>query len=943
MPRLPAHKIRLQRACAGLAAALPLLALLAGRAAAAAPAQYRFDVTVRPAQHIVEGTLTVALAADDPRIGPEWLFFLPPNRFRSLDLRGPRRDIEAPPFDRVFNPEDLDPMLPAGFGPSGIDIQAAWDPTGPLVAATEADPGLPDGYSTAEGFLRIKAPDGRPLETVTLRFRTRLPNRYVDGWCDSGLFLESWHPSLANWSGAGWSQDPFEPRPAVFAGTIQADRPGWLIVGRGLVAAVQAGAAMSLPEDTFPARSLPLVFLDSGEPHAFAAGDTQGVSFSTKGGDRSDRVSRSVAARFVAFMADRFGLGVPQLGTGRPGGLVLIQWDLPAGDMVTLGHIVLIPKVYRHNNAILDRVFTARLAWALGRIWFGQTVWSNEDRELWLPAGASGYAALMFFESLWGWDARIHTLSVWLNPRYRENFLEDPVRDLMMGNADAPLLISVTRYPYRQPALTVSFFKSALVLRTLSYVMGVPTFERALAGFYRDYANATAGHVEFERAMSDAAHEPLDWFFADWFDGTPRLDYSIVNWSETVTASEYGVMVDVRRTGVRRMPVDVQVTDVLGEKTVVRFEGLTETGRVYVPLHAEMASIRLDPMEYLLEIDRRNNETSPAIRFRPFYDWSKQSEILVTIQGDAGGNAIDGNYAGLGVAIPINETTQVQVIPVYGQNTGWVDYELNLNRRRFIFPRLTLDVAATKLGGATAQTGALSYDYLTPDWLSAGSSAAVRLERVEAESRPSGDRVLSTPAAQANNLALGSNLAIRWNSLLTTSASLAVAHSQSGYDSDFTYTRWDSSASQTVFFNPNHIVTVTLQRSAIDGQAPIQEEILMGGPTLLRGYPRTLDLVNDQVEAASVSYEATVARGVWGQSVQVRKVGVIFFTDVARGWDNHQSPTEVRQRQDVGIGLDVRVNLIGFVEFPARVDVAVPYNDPQYHSPQIILFEALAF
>jgi hemolysin activation/secretion protein len=179
--------------------------------------------------------------------------------------------------------------------------------------------------------------------------------------------------------------------------------------------------------------------------------------------------------------------------------------------------------------------------------------------------------------------------------------------------------------------------------------------------------------------------------------------------------------------------------------------------------------------------------------------------------------------------------------------------------------------------------------------------------------------------------------------VLSTYLSLGVEHSRPAFDSSFTYTRYDGAVSQSVWFNPNHTVTLSLFRSGIEGQAPIQKEILIGGPLLLRGYPRTLALVNDQVAAVRMSYEATLSRGVWGGALQVRKIGMLLFADVGKGWDNHQSPDDVRQRQDVGIGLDVRVNAISFVEFPVRVDVAVPVNDPQYRRPQIILFEALAF
>ena len=905
--------------------------------------EYRVEVQVDLRAHTVTGTLRVRLLPGDPRILPEWRFHLPPNRFRAVDPRGRRRDLDSYPFERQVNAEDLDPLLPEGFSPSGVDILSARDERGTLNTILEANPLVPLGYSADDALLRVSAPDGRPLEAVTIQFRTRLPHRYMDGWSESGLFLESWHPTLATWREQGWDLDPNEPSPAHFKGTIDVDGAGWLVVGPGLMVQAVSGARLDLGDDLLPAHSLPIVFLTSAEPRFFKAGRGRGVSFSFPGGERIDRVSRAIAERFCDYLKDTYELGTPEVRPDVPGNLVLVQWDLPTGDMRTLGHIVLIPKVHRHDDPLLDRLYTAKLARAIARVWFGETVWANEDLQAWLPLGISGYLALEFFESLWGWDGRIHTITDWLNPRYREHFLESPVRDIIFGDQDAPLLISLTGYPYRRTAVVVAHYKSVLVLRTLSFVAGQRAFRRSLTELYRESANRVATQADFARIISQESGQSLEWFFSDWFEGTPRLDYEIVSWGEVPIENGHLVQVLLKRTGVRRMPIEVEATDVLGDKALARYDGESEIGTIYLSLPAEPVSIRLDPKEFLIELDRRNNLTSPAVRFRPFYDWAKQSDVLVTLQGRIGGNAIDGNYAGLGVAVPINETNTVQAIPIYGERTQWNNYELSWSRSRFLLPRMDLGVSIEKLGGTAHQTANLGYSFLTPDWLHAESTAVARLEQVEPLSRITGDRIVVQDSGPANNLGLGSGISFSWSDAFKTAVDAGVEHSEPAYTSDFIYTRWNASISQSLRFNPNHEISLSLIRDGTEGQAPIQKEILIGGPNLLRGYPRTLDLVFEQAAGVRLNYQAALARGIWGGAIQVRKVSMFLFGDVAKGWDNNQTPDQMPQRQDVGIGIELRVNVISFVEFPVRMDIAFPVNDSQYRAPQVILFEALAF
>jgi hemolysin activation/secretion protein len=69
----------------------------------------------------------------------------------------------------------------------------------------------------------------------------------------------------------------------------------------------------------------------------------------------------------------------------------------------------------------------------------------------------------------------------------------------------------------------------------------------------------------------------------------------------------------------------------------------------------------------------------------------------------------------------------------------------------------------------------------------------------------------------------------------------------------------------------------------------------------------------------------------------------ILFADIGKGWNNGESPDDQRQRQDAGIGVEFELDLVGQVSFPIRIEIAQPYNDPEYHRTQYIFFQALAF
>ncbi len=926
----------------GLAAAgllcTPALMVRAQAPQALAPPLYDLEAQLDVITHVITGTLTLRLAADDPRAGGPLWFHLPPNRFLAEDPRGVRRETTAPTFARSFLSLDLrDALLPEGFSRGGIEILSVQDQAQRAIPFSfESNPGIPLGYSVERGLLRVDVPAAAAGQALMLRFRTALPQRYLEGWANGQVVTQHWYPLLLNQVHGAWERDVFAPQPARYQARISCSQAGWLVLGPGVMRLVGAGEVLELSANGYPARSLPLVFMRGAQVHQAEHNGISILSLYQPEGERIEQLTGRVAVRFLDFMSATYQMTLPTQH------VVFIQTEEPTGDLETMGSLVLIPKVYARNAFLLDRVFVANQARAMGRIWFGETAWANEDRQAWLPLGVPGFLALEFFESLYGWDARVHTLVDWLNPRYREQFFEQPVRELIRERQDAPLLISMTGERRGQVSRTILWLKAPLVIRSLSYVVGKERFHAALTEFYQRYRYRASTAADLESLLAGTGLK-LRWFFDEWFRGTNTLDYAIRDWREQPSDGGNLVTITVARLGTGRMPVEIEVTDATGQRVTQRWDGIAEQATLSLETSAAVASIELDPREYLVELDRKNNLSRPLFKVRPFFDWSKQSETLITLQGTLGGNAIDGNYAGLGVNVALDEDNQVLMIPIYGEKTQWVNYQLQWSRGHFLLPRLSLQLEQLKLGGSLAQTVAFQYRYATPEWMSLSNGLSLRVESVGAEAQALPDRLIVQQAGQANNIAVSGNAFVHWTAHLDTSLSASLEHSEPAYTSDFSYSLWHLTAGQIYNFNAIHSLGLTLVREGLDGAAPLQKGFLLGGPGVLRGYPRTLDLVSEQLAAARLDYRWVVSRAIYGSGIQTREISLSLFGDVGKGWENDQSPDAVPQRQDLGIGVEVRLNALSFAEFPFRISVAQPVEDRQYTRRQVILLDALVF
>ncbi|MDH4225748.1 MAG: M1 family aminopeptidase, partial [Deltaproteobacteria bacterium] len=630
-----------------------------------------------------------------------------------------------------------------------------------------------------------------------------------------------------------------------------------------------------------------------------------------------------------------YGLTLPQPNIN------LVQTEGPPDVIRTVGQTVLIPKGYYQNSRLLDRLYVGFLSSALARMWFGSTVWADENREAWLSYGLSGYFSLEYFDSLYGFDAPIHTITDWLAPRYREHYFEDPVRDLLRSETDSPLAATWEDNPHQQALRVATHNKAPLVFRSLAYVMGKENFIRTLQDYYRKNRFRSVHRKTFEQEAALHSVQPLGWYFSQWVDGTVPMDYALVDWEEERASLGYQITVTVARLKPGVMPVMVMVESTSGQKVTQTWNGRGDQTRLTFLLDQPLARVVLDPYEFLLETDRKNNFSAANLRFRPFFDWAKDREVLVSIQGRMGGNAVDGNHVGLGASFTVGQDDDIFVIPGTGDKSHDLLYSVGWTHNRLFNPNLSFFLKGDRYGGQETQQTGFSYSFPLPDRfaLSTSLSYAPQLINLADPRIPDAKPIIR----RANHINFSERFSYQTPGYLWFGLDVSMEHSQEGLNSDLHYTITKGVFNQTYPLSSSHIVDFDIIRATTYGETPLVKKHLLGDPSVLRGYPRVLDLLYDDLAAMRLDYRWVFSRAIWGTEFQSRKWTLILSADAGKGWNHHESYELAPTRQNVAIGFELDVNVLSHLTFPIRVEFARPVNDPDYNKTQYIFFQALSF
>ncbi|MEK9563000.1 MAG: M1 family aminopeptidase [Deltaproteobacteria bacterium] len=873
-------------------------------------------------QKRLEGNLRIRIPKSAQ--GKELLLALPMNRFAQKDTRGLRRPRETPIFAKTPFSENDDPLLPSGFSPGSTEIKSVLNGTQPLKYQLEANPALENGYSVEHGLLRIL--NEEEIQEIEIEFQTNFPERYQEGIVDGILMSALWYPQLLIPKESGWDTRLDLPSPGTFEIEWSSEESGQLI-STPLAAAVTANKPILLPKTNQPLTSFPLIFGEKFQKHEDAP---LVESFYQNNYERRVGLIHGWTEEFVAFVGKRYSF--------RPtwDELRIVQVPGRSEDVTVWNNVIMVPQPHYERSELLDRRVMGLLSMKLGRIWFGSTLWNDEDTQMWLSHGLPTFLSLRFYEHKYGKNGGIFDFINWMNPEFREHFIEEMARN---NNLELlkPIVTSFRENPATQAHLRAVNYKAASVISMLEYEVGEKAFLGGLQNFVREGQQKVVTHNDLRSQMEIAAGKDLDWFFKQWFETIERLDYAVGETRfEELPNGEFLIRVEVQKLGDAEMPLEVLLRTEDEKEHRQKIFSQRPLYIVEFRTQSPPDEVSLDPDEFLLETSRVNNHSFTFFRIRFAFDWHRQRERLITFVPGFTNNAVDGNSFGVGLRHREGDTS-IYAIPGYGTRSGDVVYQLDLKEENFIKRNYFGQLLLERVGGVVSNGIFLGFSGPRyPDQPFFDAKGGIALEYL-----------YSTAATSSGDTGNSNVMTLQfdgWNrdkgDYLINLKALAEQPSQE-LDTKYSYTLLSERLTQIFVtgFRSNIRWEVVLGNTL--GDSPSQKKYSLGGPKSLRGFPQAGSLQQDNYLLTKVDYEfPLITTPLWGNVSSLGLQGTVFF-DQGRGWGNELDLDEAKDRRNVGVGIRWGVDAASLIQIPLKFEIAYPVGDQDYRSPQFIFFGVL--
>ena len=948
---------------------------------------YKIDISYDHDKTLLVGKMQVRFTRN-AYPAQELLFALPGNRFSFPDVRGTRKHKIVPVFSlRRFQDNLEDPKSPTGFSPGSLEINSVrtftQEPTAEnrkLKYSLEPNPDLEVGYSTVRGLMRVFLPDDLPEtknfpgeSTILVEFSTHFPEHAQEGTVNGMLMTANWHPKLLTWNeDPGLNEKEWEtagdnPSPATFEVRWKAVQAGTLITTPGHYK-LSAGQAVTLAVTKKPVKSFPLIFsrfhqvfsgktgiefVEKKSKTASAETSFKLTSFYLAGHERRAELLHNWSAGFLEFMQNHYGIKPPWESIR----IVAVEAEYEQVDV--LNNLVLVPLPNYKRSEFLDRQALGFLTRRLAQLWFGESIWSNQDTQQWLNFGVPAFLGLRFFQHKFGTDAGIFKTVDWLNPRYKDHFFEK-MTNSVSPKLRYPILSSFRNNPDSQKYLQTLTYKTAMVLSMLEYMLGKRAFKKGLQLFVKEYQGKLVGQKEFQHAMekfnfpqqktpplpfenpynSDGIGS-LEWFFSQWFRTVQTLDYSFEDSiTRTLPDGMYETEIKINKIGAAKMPVVVALWTKDGREIRRMVPGVKRQETVLFKTAGFPEKVSLDPEEKLLETSRINNHSFSFYRVRFGFDWKKQREHLVLLVPGLRNNAFDGNSVGVGIRYRF-DNYRLFAIPGYGTKNKRGLYLFNIDREHLGLHGIEAGFSASEYGGVRSQGIRATYEpSQNPRELKYKFYSSFSREILfSARNNPENNEEMET--GESNTFLLQHSGAVSPRDFYQINWDIWSEQPSLELESDFSYVRWQATLGQILRVGHRKSFDLNIIHGTTSGVTPLQKKFQLGSPAVLRGYPQQTDLSDDHMLASRLDFKfPLITAPLWGTVSAFKIQGTVFY-DQGRIWSENISFEKAKQRENAGMGIEWILDTASLFQVPLKIEVAFPLNDQQYQKPQFIFLGVL--
>lgn len=299
------------------------------------------------------------------------------------------------------------------------------------------------------------------------------------------------------------------------------------------------------------------------------------------------------------------------------------------------------------------------IAHELSHQWWGDMVTCETWKDIWLNEGFATFSEDLYKEYSQGKSAYLAGMNSKANYYYNYN----------PGYA-------IYNPPYIFNA-AISYYKGALVLNMLRYVLGDSLFFQALNNYRNQFLYSTATTNNFKNVVSQTAGEDFSYFFNQWVYQPDHPNY-VYNWNVEQSQNNYllNFIIKQRQThySVYKMPIELKIQFSNGDTTLKIWNTLREQSYQFEFVQ-QPTNVVVDPQNYILKQITRDqsldvsNETD-LIQYKLYQNYPNPFNSQTTIK----------------FSIPIRSSVTLKIFNLLGKEIKTiVNEELNTGTYSEIF------------------------------------------------------------------------------------------------------------------------------------------------------------------------------------------------------------------------------------------------------------------
>jgi aminopeptidase N len=270
--------------------------------------------------------------------------------------------------------------------------------------------------------------------------------------------------------------------------------------------------------------------------------------------------------------------------------------NFPFGGMENISATTLTDSALEDERGARDSPMTGLVAHEAAHQWFGDLLTCNDWSHIWLNEGFATYLGALYTEHHRGVDEMRIALR-----DMQEAYVANDV-----GAKRRPMVYDVYRDPMDLFFSGHTYQGGAVRLHLLRFVLGDAAFFRGLKIYVGRNAGRGVVTADLRRAMEEATHGDLGWFFDGWFAAAGFPEFQVAWKYDTGRKQVLLTVNQVQNTtdgtpAAFRSPVDVEVRDAHGVRTV-RLEIERRRHLFEIPETEEPVWVRFDAHGFIPKV-----------------------------------------------------------------------------------------------------------------------------------------------------------------------------------------------------------------------------------------------------------------------------------------------------------------------------------------------------